>query len=100
MRRSLRARLTLVVFAITLAAVGFVLVYVVPSLESNLRQQKLERLAADAQRASEPIRAVRAAPVDAITPVLRRAAERALAEADPALSVPQLVRALAQRGGG
>ncbi len=87
MRRSLRARLALVVFAITLAAVGVVLVYVVPSLESNLRQQKLERLATDARGAAEPIRAVRTAPVAAITPVLRRAAERALATRVTLLSI-------------
>ncbi len=87
MRTSLRARLTLVVFAITAAAVGFVLVYVVPSLESNLRQQKLERLAADARRAAEPIRPVRTSPVELITPVLRRAAERALADRVTLLSI-------------
>ena len=34
--RSIRTRLTLLVFAITLAAVGFVYVYVAPSLEAHL----------------------------------------------------------------
>jgi len=86
-RRSLRTRLTLTVFAITLAAVGFVLVYVAPSLQGNLRQQKLERLGADARRAADPIRLVRTAPVDRIEPALRRAAERALADRVTLLSI-------------
>ena len=40
--RSIRTRLALLVFAITIAAVGFVFVYVAPPLETNLREQRLE----------------------------------------------------------
>jgi two-component system, OmpR family, sensor kinase len=41
---SVRNRLALLVFAITAAAVGFVYLYVVPQLRSNLTAEKLERL--------------------------------------------------------
>jgi len=41
---SVRTRLLLLFFAITAAAVGFVYLYVVPQLESNLTEQKLSRL--------------------------------------------------------
>ena len=82
MLRGIRTRLAVIVFAITLAAVGVVLVYVAPSLRENLRQQKLERLAADARRHAGPIRPVRTGKVAQIEPALRRAAERAL-ELDP-----------------
>jgi two-component system, OmpR family, sensor kinase len=46
--RSIRTRLTLLFFAITLAAVAFVLVYVTPQLESSLRAEKLKSLEAAA----------------------------------------------------
>jgi signal transduction histidine kinase len=46
--RSIRTRLTLLFFAITLAAVGFVLVYLTPQLESSLRSEKLRSLEAAA----------------------------------------------------
>jgi signal transduction histidine kinase len=46
--RSIRTRLTLLFFAITLAAVAFVLVYVTPQLESSLRSEKLKSLEAAA----------------------------------------------------
>jgi signal transduction histidine kinase len=75
--RSLRTRLALLVFAITLAAVGFVFVYVAPSLEDNLREQKLERLAADAERYAEPIVDVRAADIGVVRRVVARAGDRA-----------------------
>jgi two-component system, OmpR family, sensor kinase len=50
---SVRTRLVLLFFAITAASVGFVYLYVVPQLESNLTAQKLTRLEskATAQRA-------------------------------------------------
>jgi signal transduction histidine kinase len=42
--RSIRTRLTLLFFAITVAAVGFVYVYITPQLESSLRSEKLRSL--------------------------------------------------------
>ena len=41
---SVRSRLVLLFFVITAAAVGFVYLYVVPQLESNLTAQKISRL--------------------------------------------------------
>ena len=75
--RSLRTRLALLVFAITLAAVGFVFVYVAPSLESNLREQKLDSLAADARRYSPPIVEARDAPIEAVRRIVARVGDRA-----------------------
>ena len=75
--RSLRTRLALLVFGITLAAVGFVFVYVAPSLESNLREQKLESLAADARRYSGPIVEARSADIGRVRRVVARAGDRA-----------------------
>jgi two-component system OmpR family sensor kinase len=46
--RSLRTRLTVLSFAVTLVAVGAILFYVAPQLESSLRDQKLRSLAATA----------------------------------------------------
>ena len=46
--RSLRTRLTILSFAVTLVAVGAILFYVTPQLESSLRDQKLRSLAATA----------------------------------------------------
>ena len=46
--RSLRTRLTFLSFAVTLVAVGAILFYVAPQLESSLRDQKLRSLAATA----------------------------------------------------
>ena len=46
--RSIRTRLTLLVFATGLAAIAVVFFYVTPQLESSLREQKLESLAAAA----------------------------------------------------
>src|SRR5215212_1130452 len=42
--RSIRTQLTVLMFAITLAAVGFVYVYLTPQLESSLRSEKLRTL--------------------------------------------------------
>jgi two-component system, OmpR family, sensor kinase len=52
--RSLRTRLTVLTFAVTLVAVGAILFYVAPQLESSLRDQKLRSLAATA-RAYTPL---------------------------------------------
>ncbi|CAA9505444.1 MAG: hypothetical protein AVDCRST_MAG85-2016, partial [uncultured Solirubrobacteraceae bacterium] len=75
--RSLRTRLALLVFAITLAAVGFVFVYVAPPLESNLREQKLDSLAADARRYSDPIIEARDADIDTLRRIVARTGDRA-----------------------
>jgi two-component system, OmpR family, sensor kinase len=77
--RSIRTRVTVLVFAITLAAVGFVVAYVVPTLEEQLREQKLESLAADARQLSGPIRERRFARVPDVERALSRAADRATA---------------------
>jgi two-component system, OmpR family, sensor kinase len=47
--RSLRTRLTLLFFAVTLVAVAVVFFYVAPQLESSLRKEKLRSLAKTAQ---------------------------------------------------
>ncbi len=47
--RSLRTRLTVLTFAVTLVAVGAILFYVTPQLESSLRDQKLRSLASTAR---------------------------------------------------
>ena len=47
--RSLRTRLTVLSFAVTLVAVGAILFYVAPQLESSLREQKLHSLTTTAQ---------------------------------------------------
>ena len=46
--RSIRTRLTLLFFAITLAAVGFVWIYLTPQLESSLLSEKLRSLESSA----------------------------------------------------
>jgi two-component system, OmpR family, sensor kinase len=53
--RSLRNRLTLIFALIVAGAIGIVYFYVTPRLEEELVAQKLERLAADAQRESETL---------------------------------------------
>ncbi len=55
--RSLRNRLTFLFFAITLAAIGVLYLYVVPQLESRLRDEKLSQLTIVAQRTAPPIAA-------------------------------------------
>ena len=47
--RSLRTRLTLLFFAVTLVAIGAVLFYVTPQLESSLTEQKLHSIARTAR---------------------------------------------------
>jgi two-component system, OmpR family, sensor kinase len=78
--RSIRLRLTLLVFAITAGAVGFVYVYVAPSLERNLREQALDSLAQDARRYSRPIVDSRRAPIAVVRRVVARAGDRANAQ--------------------
>ncbi len=56
--RSLRTRLTLLFFAVTLVAVGVVLFYVAPQLESSLTEQKLNSLARTAREYTPRIRKV------------------------------------------
>lgn len=78
-RRRLTLRLALVFFAIVLAAVGVVYFYVVPQLESRLREQKLESLSTDARRYSAPIaRAIaEQRSASALDRAVRQAADRA-----------------------
>jgi len=54
--RSLRTRLTLLFFAVTLVAVGVVFFYVTPQLESSLTEQKLRSLARTAREYTPQIR--------------------------------------------
>ena len=53
---SLRTRLTLGIFAIVLAAIAVVYLYVTPTLESRLRDQRIERLRDAAQRYGDQLR--------------------------------------------
>ncbi len=55
--RSLRNRLAFLFFAITLAAIGVLYLYVVPQLESRLRDEKLSQLTIVAQRTAPQIAA-------------------------------------------
>ncbi len=73
--RSLRTKLTFLFFAMTLAAVGVIYVYVTPRLESSLREQKLESLQGDAERWSPGI--ARAVEENASGRQLDRAVRRA-----------------------
>ena len=75
--RSIRTRLTLLVFAITFAAVGFVFVYVAPPLERNLTDQFLLRVADDARRYSRPIVEARDRPIDDVREIVARTGDRA-----------------------
>lgn len=54
--RSLRTRLTVLFFAVTLVAVGAMYFYVTPQLESSLREQKLRSLARTAREFTPQIR--------------------------------------------
>jgi two-component system OmpR family sensor kinase len=55
--RSLRNRLAFLFFAITLAAIGVLYLYVVPQLQSRLRDEKLSQLQTSAQQTVEQIAA-------------------------------------------
>ena len=61
LRSTLRTRLTLLFFAVTLVAVGAVFFYVTPQLETSLREEKLRSLAKAAQAftplIADPVRA-------------------------------------------
>lgn len=76
--RSLRAKLTFLFFAMTLAAVAVVYAYVTPQLESELRKEKLESLQASAERWSPPVaEAIRAERTgDELDRAVRRASDR------------------------
>ena len=75
--RSIRTRLTLLVFAITSAALGFVYVYVAPPLERNLTEQFLERIADDARSFSQPIVEARDREIGQVRRIVSRAGDRA-----------------------
>jgi len=62
--RSIRNRLALLFFAITLAAIGVVYFYVAPSLESNLRAQRRRTRAAAAAADSDPLQMAIGSAVD------------------------------------
>ena len=53
-RRSLKNRLALVFFAIVAGAVGGIYFYVVPSIASNLRQEKIQTLSKNAAEYARP----------------------------------------------
>ena len=76
-RRSIRTRLTLLVFAITAAALGFVFVYVAPPLERALTQQFLDRMADDARRYAGPVIRARDRDIDDVRRVVARTGDRA-----------------------
>ena len=76
--RSIQYRLTLLFFAITLTAFAGIYLYVVPQLEVNLREQKLQRLSDSArQYSTELVRAI-GSNVDEshVNGAVRRAADR------------------------
>src|SRR5918999_2847343 len=77
--RLIRTRLALLVFAVAVAAVGFVYVYVAPSLEDNLEEQKLDSLASDAREFSDPIVAARDLEIEKLEAVVQRVGDRASA---------------------
>jgi two-component system OmpR family sensor kinase len=62
---SIRTRLALLYFAITLAAVAVVYFYVAPPLESNLRSEKLRNLAAAADAYARPLERAIGSNIDA-----------------------------------
>jgi signal transduction histidine kinase len=77
--RSIRVRLALIFFAITLGAIAGVYAYVAPQLESSLRDEKLDALSRDANRYSrELVRAI-GTNLDetAVNRAVRQAADRA-----------------------
>ena len=76
---SLRVRLTLVFFAITLAAVAIVYFYVAPSLESSLRAQKIRNLATAAAGATPALTGTIGTNIDkaGVDQSVRTAADRA-----------------------
>jgi signal transduction histidine kinase len=77
--RLIRTRLALLVFAVAVAAVGFVYVYVAPSLEENLQEQKLDSLSSDAREFSDAIIAAREYRIERVREIVRRTGDRASA---------------------
>lgn len=77
--RSLRNRLAFLFFAITLAAIGALYVYIAPQLESRLRDEKLAQLRAAAAQTSRRIADTIGSDLDeaAVGAVVRSAAEAA-----------------------
>jgi two-component system OmpR family sensor kinase len=63
MRLSLRNRLVLIFFAITLLAIGALYLYVAPGLQSRLMGAKLQELASAARQHSGPIRRTVGSPI-------------------------------------
>ena len=76
--RSIQARLTFLFFAITLTALAVIYLYVVPQLETNLRNQKLQGLEAAAGAYSEELVRGIGTNIDeaAVNQAVRRAADR------------------------
>ena len=91
--RSLRNRLTLIFALIVAGAIAIVYFYVTPRLENELVSQKLERLAADAEREADPLKELVATKraQEQVASSISRAAKRSSAE----VTVLQLGR---QRG--
>jgi two-component system OmpR family sensor kinase len=80
--RSLRNRLTLIFAAIVAGAIGFVYLFVVPTLEEQLVQQKLKTLAEDATLSSARLGGIIEPTTEreVLTAQVRQAAERSSAE--------------------
>ncbi len=78
---SLRNRLVLVFFAITLCALGALYLYVVPPLSSSLRDEELRRLSQEAQRDSRDLQRAIGSNLDvrAVDRLVRQAAEQSSA---------------------
>ena len=76
--RSIQARLTLLFFAITVTAVAGIYLYVVPQLETNLREQKLHDLADSARQYSGDLARAIGSRVEErrVTQAVRQAADR------------------------
>jgi len=77
--RSLRNRLAFLFFAITLAAIAVLYLYVVPQLQSRLRDEKLSQLELAAQQSVAPIVATLGEDVstEQVTKVVRAASDAA-----------------------
>lgn len=77
--RSLRNRLAFLFFAITLAAIGVLYLYVVPQLESRLRDEKLSQLTAVAQQTAPQIASTVGGdlPAGAVARIVRAASDAA-----------------------
>ncbi len=76
--RTIRTRLTLLFFAVTLAAVAAIYLYTIPQLESSLREQRLRSLTSAANAYSPQIRdaVVSEWPRDEVEDLLRTVADQ------------------------